>query len=115
MQSYQIFVGFSDIKSELRKRTRIFKDMQEMKLWFSLAHGVLYAHDYHEHSKCIVIAFRTISTDIPSTGTPLVNWSIKLDPKTFGHMLILDVVNSVPEESIIKELNARYYTHGSYI
>ena len=53
MQTFHIIAGFSDIKYELRIKANITKSLQELELWFTYEEGVLYAHDYVDHYKCI--------------------------------------------------------------
>ena len=56
MQTFHIIAGFSDIKSELRTKTKITKPLQELELWFTCEDDVFYAHDYDDHQKCIALA-----------------------------------------------------------
>lgn len=78
--------------------------MSELRLWFSLSGGALYAHDYYEHSSCIIIAYKTD-----------LGWLVRLDSKTFGHLLIFDVVSNFKEDGIISRLRSLYDEYGSYI
>lgn len=103
MQSHQIISGFSDIKSELQKRTGMNKQMSELRLWFSRTDDVLYAHDYDLHRCCIMVAIKTGG-----------GWNIRLDPRTFGSKLILETLRDTAEEEIINELHRLYREYGAY-
>jgi hypothetical protein len=103
MHSYQIIYGFSDIKSAFRTKSRTEKSMSELRLWFSLSGGALFAHDYYEHSSCIIIAYKTD-----------LGWLVRLDPKTFGHMLISETVNNCEEAKIVEALKVLYGEFGTY-
>jgi hypothetical protein len=77
--------------------------MDDLRLWFSLVNGVLYAHDYDDHKYAIAIAIKTKN-----------KWHIILDVRSNGHRLILDVFNSTAERLIITKLTKLYETHGYY-
>lgn len=103
MQSHQIISGFSDIKAELRTQTRTDKPMSELRLWFSLTDGVLYVHDYDLHRCCFVVAIKT--------G---LEWNVRLDPKTFGYMLIRETIGNGLEEKTVNRLHDLYDECGYY-
>ncbi len=103
MQSHQIISGFSDIKAELRTRTRTNRPMSELRLWFSLTDGLLYAHDYELHRCCIVIAIKNSD-----------NWFVRLDPKTFGYKLVSETISRWPEVKLVKQFQVLYEGYGHY-
>ncbi len=103
MQTYQIVSGFSDIKSELRRKARIKKPLSELRLWFSLSEGVLYVHDYSDHMCSIVIALKAKT-----------HWIVYLDNKTFGYRLVFEIVNSVPEMKLVEYLSQLHEINGTF-
>jgi hypothetical protein len=103
LPSHQILNGFSDIKFELRNRTQTQKSMADLRLWFSLKDEMLYVHDYHEHEIRIIIAIKS-----------KLGWTIKLDPRTFGHKLIFEAINNFEKENLIVRLFDLYKEYGTF-
>jgi hypothetical protein len=103
MPRYQIISGFSDIKSEIRTKTRTPRAQNDLRLWFSLTEGSLYAHDFNEHKYCVLIAYKSYDY-----------WVVRLDTKIYGHKLIYKAVTEYKENEIIKKLHRLYESYGTY-
>ncbi|MEQ1664188.1 MAG: hypothetical protein ABL927_02290 [Bdellovibrionales bacterium] len=102
--SFQIISGFSEIKSEIRTKTRTSKSQNELRLWFTLTtDGTLYAHDYHDLKYCIALAIKT------SDG-----WIVRLDERKYGYKLIYSAVTKISETELISKLSSLYEDYGYY-
>ncbi len=103
MESYQIISGFTDIKSELRAKTKIDKDMTELQLWFSFEDDLLCVHDYDKHAKNIILAIYYSENQ---------NWSIIYKKKGNGYNLIDTVVRTTAIDKITEKFNKLYRLNG---
>jgi hypothetical protein len=77
--------------------------MDELRLWFTLENGVLYAHDYVDHKYAIAIAIKARD-----------KWHIILDTQSNGHRLIYKVVHENIDSKILKTLDELYTEYGHY-
>ncbi len=102
MDSYQLVAGLSDIKKELVVKTGSSKALSEVQLWFSYEDGVLYAHDYNDHAKCIVLAILKIDE----------TWVYFLQSNGYGFKLIKEATEQYLVDTIAKELNSTNFSHG---
>jgi hypothetical protein len=103
LETYQIIAGFSDIKNELRIKASINKAFSELDLWFSLEEGVLYVHDYSDHAKSLALAAQNLTNK---------KWWIFLRKRTFGYLLIEQMLQKHVLEELIDELQELYSSHG---
>jgi hypothetical protein len=105
MDSHQIVLGFSELKTELRTKLKINRQSSELHLWFSVRHGEVYMHDGDNHNACLILALFH-----PQDGT----WKIFLDSNSYKFELISDAVTTVPISKIQKHLNDLFVLHGFY-
>jgi hypothetical protein len=56
MQSYEIILGFSDIKKQLINKCGLNKSVQELVIWFSQRENEIYVHDNANHNANMLIA-----------------------------------------------------------
>src|SRR3989338_9180852 len=103
MKSHQIVAAFSDIKVELRTKAGIEKPLSEIRLWFTVDEGAVYAHDDVDHGKCIFLAvLRSHDED----------WSHHLKKGTYGRQLIEDLTLEFGIHELADVLNGLWDSHG---
>jgi hypothetical protein len=105
MDSHQIVLGFSELKTELRTKLKINKQQYDLHLWFSERDGEVYMHDNDNHNACLILALQNPENN---------SWRIFLKPKSYKYDLIFEVVNTVPLREIQDHLNALFRSHGFF-
>ncbi len=103
MQPHQIISGFSEIKSEFRRRARTNKNMHELELWFSFSDNVLWVHDYSAHEVKIILGV------LNSSGN---KWTIFLEFESLGERLARYLIATEKGNSIGEIFNRNNGLYG---
>ena len=103
MKDYQIFLGFSGLKTELRTKLKIEKPERDLLLWFSIVDGELRLHDFDKHQVYVIIGIQSESSGV---------WKIFLDPQSHEHQIIFEAAQSVPAEKLAADLNKKFQMYG---
>jgi hypothetical protein len=105
VESYQVIAGFSDIKVEFLKKTGSTKALDELHLWFTLEDGMLAVHDYDEHKICVLVAV---------DNGPGKEWTIFLEPLSFGYLLIEYELTTDVSINLAWRLNRSFKSNGFF-
>ncbi|GEM_PF-3726818 len=103
MLAYQIVAGFSEIKSQLRKQTNLSKSLEVLQLWFSFEEDVLYAHDFHDHKKCMALAVYKRNNS---------SWLVTFRGSAYGRQVIEYGINRSELNKLAYIFNDLYKSHG---
>ena len=103
MLNHQIMAGFSEIKTQLRTKTNLNKTLADLQLWFSNEGDVLYAHDFHDHEKCMALAVYNGSKSI---------WRVIFLGNAYGREVIEYAIGGIGPERSATKLNSMYNSHG---
>ncbi|MEQ1665110.1 MAG: hypothetical protein ABL927_07005 [Bdellovibrionales bacterium] len=103
MDALHIIAGFSDIKSELRTKTRLSTTLDQLELWFTFDNNVLYIHDYDDHEKCIPLVI------FASTNRSL---TYLLPDHGYGFNLVKYICENNSYDEILEPIKGLYASHG---
>ena len=103
MHNYQIVAGFSEIKFHLRTQAGLSKSLEELRLWFSFEEDVFYAHDYHDHEKCIALATYNKNDSV---------WTTIFMGGDFGKQLIQYAIKRYKIDDLVTDFLDLYKSHG---
>ena len=103
MQSQYIIAGFTDIKSELRIKTRTEIDITDLHLWFTLQDNVLYVHNYSDHKICTALALYKLTEN---------SWRVYLRPGCYGEQLVVFLTAITPLNNLAENFNLHYDLYG---
>jgi hypothetical protein len=76
MESLKIMAGFKDIQTQFRIKYPNTEFTDYLHLWFQFSDGILFAHNYNDHSQLIAIAI------VNTKAIPMLNVQRNMTSRT---------------------------------